>query len=112
MNATGLKKAYGIRFFCGEDGLAYLGDSLTCCGTEGLETFKPNTYNLTHIAFDEVAEPTAAMQDKTTSRPFRTIRQSQAWEKHIKGKSFVDMIEEYQGGYSLFCDETRAKYGD
>jgi hypothetical protein len=52
------------------------------------------------------------MQEKTTSRPFRTIRQSQAWEKHIKGKSFVDMIEEYQGGYALFCDETRQKNGE
>lgn len=100
---------YGVKFFCGEDGLAFLGDSLTCCGTLGLEDFKPNTYNLPHLAYEGYIEPTEAMKDKTTSRPFRTIRQSQAWELHIKGKSFADMMSEYESGYTAYCNEIKDK---
>lgn len=39
----------GISFYCGENRLRTMGDSLTCCGIDGLEGFVPNTYNLAHI---------------------------------------------------------------
>lgn len=102
---------HGLRFFCGEDRLRFLGDSLTCCGTEGLENFKPNTYNIEHLAHG-ICEPTKQMQTIGTTRPYRSRMQSQAWELHIKDKSFEDMMHEIGDDYVYWYRELRRKYGD
>lgn len=102
----------GMRFFCGHDGLVYLGDSLTCCGTEGLDGFKPNTYNITHIAYGDNVSPTDAMQDSTTSRPFRSYRQCQEWEMEIKGVSFAEMMRRFTRSYTEYCENVRRKHGE
>lgn len=39
----------GLAFYSGENRLRTMGDSMTCCGIDGLEGFRPNTYNLAHI---------------------------------------------------------------
>ena len=101
---------YGLRFFCGEDRLRFLGDSLTCCGTEGLEDFKPNTFNIQHLAHG-ITEPTKQMQEIGTTRPFRSRKQSQAWELHIKDRSFEDMMHEIGDDYVYWYQELRRKYG-
>lgn len=102
----------GLMFFQSDDGIDHLSDDLACCGTYGLEGFKPNTYTLSYIAYQpDIAIPTEAMKQIGTTRPFRSIRQSQAWELHIKDKSFVDMLSECDNGYIDWLRDMRRKYG-
>lgn len=102
-----------LRFFCGESRLQFLGDDLTCCGTERLDTFKPNTFNIEHLAHDKnEVEPTPAMQEIGTTRPFRSKRQSQAWENYIRDRSFEDMMYEIACGYIQRYCELREEFGE
>lgn len=105
----------GIRFFCGEDEIRWLGDDLTCCGTENLSDFLPNKFNIEHLAHDtENIQPSAAMSAEKTSRPFRSRRQSTEWERHIKDKSFAEMMyemaDEYVEWYQDIRKEMEEKY--
>lgn len=101
----------GLKFLCGEGGLDWMGDSLICCGTSGLDDFKPNLFTLSNIAYDpENSNPTEKQKEIGTTRPFRSIRQSQAWELHIKDKSYADMLYEYYG-YVEWLRDMRDKYG-
>lgn len=85
----------GLKFFCGETRLQFLGDDLTCCGTHGLDGFVPNKYNLPHMAYDtEKPEPTEAMKRPETARPFRSVNQSTKWYNEVKSRSFVEMMED------------------
>ncbi len=65
-----------LRFFCAENRLRYMGDDLTCCGTEGLEGFKPNKANLNYFLYkpDEFGY-TKAMEKPGSGGPFRVLRQ-------------------------------------
>lgn len=104
---------HGLRFFCGESRLQFLGDDLTCCGTEGLDTFKPNKFNVEHLAHDTAdTQPTEAMKQPGTTRPFRSRRQCQAWEMHIKDRSFEDMMHELGDDYVYWYQYLRSVYGD
>lgn len=88
----------GLKFFCCEDGLEHWSDSLTCCGTVGLDDFIPNTYNISHLSYDKIPpEPTEAMKDPDTYQPFKCIGQSQAWALKCKNKSFADLMIECGG---------------
>lgn len=85
----------GLKFFCGETRLQFLGDDLTCCGTLGLDGFIPNKYNLPHMAYDEEhPEPTEEMRRPETARPFRSINQSTKWYNEVKSRSFAEMMED------------------
>lgn len=85
----------GLKFFCGETRLQFLGDDLTCCGTMGLDGFTPNKYNLPHLAYDEMAPiPTEQMKLPKTARPFRSVDQRTEWYNKVKGKSFAEMMED------------------
>ena len=89
---------HGIEFLCSECGLDHIGDNLNCCGCNGLEDFKPNTFNVSHLAYDEVKpEATAAMKEKDTYQPFKAIGQSQAWALKCKNKSFEELMLEVGG---------------
>ena len=85
----------GLKFFCCEDGFEHWSDSLTCCGTMGLEDFKPNTYNISHMSYDdEQPEPTEAMKAINTYQPFKCIGQSQTWAMHCKTMTFMELVLE------------------
>lgn len=89
---------YGLKFFCGETRLQFLGDDLTCCGTMGLDGFTPNKYNLPHMAYDDVRpEPKEQMKVPKTARPFRSINQRTDWYNKVKDKSFSEMMEDNMG---------------
>lgn len=103
---------YGLQFFCGEDRIRFLGDSLTCCGTEGLDTFKPNTYNIQHLAHDTNAEPTDTMKQTDTYQPFKGLGQSQAFAAECKNKSFEQLMHEIGDDYVYWYQELRQKWGD
>lgn len=100
----------GLAFFCCEADLDHWSDDLACCGTMGLEDFKPNTFNIQHLAHG-ITEPTKQMQEIGTTRPFRSRKQSQAWELHIKDRSFEDMMHEIGDDYVYRYQELRRKYG-
>ena len=103
----------GLHYWSGDDGIDCLGDDTICCGTTGLDNFKPNRYTLSQIAYTpDIAVPTRAMKVKGTTRPFRSVRQSQAWELHIKDKSFVDMMNEFDNGYVEWLRDTKMRIGD
>ena len=102
---------YGLTFLCGEDRLVFLGDSLICCGTENLDGFVPNKYNIHHLAHDEEdIQPTKAMQEKDTGYAFRDFHRTPAWRKHIVGMSYDDLMSELGDDYILWYQELREKW--
>lgn len=103
---------HGVRFFCGEDRLRFLGDSLTCCGTENLDDFIPNRFNIEHLAHDDSAMPTESMKRNDTFRPFRSIRQSTEWERQIHDKSFECLMHYVGDEYVEWYKHLRERYGD
>ena len=89
---------YGIVFLCSECGLDHLGDNLNCCGCDGLEDFKPNTFNVSHLAYDDIEpQATEAMKATDTYQPFKAIGQNQAWAMKCKDKSFEELMFEIGG---------------
>jgi len=71
-------KDLGLAFFCGENRLRWMGDSLGCCGCDDMPGFVGNKYNLNHIYMGEDPQPTPAMKKVGTTVCFRTLQQS-AW---------------------------------
>ena len=103
----------GIRFFSGEDQLRFLGDSLTCCGTENLDTFKPNKFNVEHIAHDdEDIKPTERMKQKGGVYGFKSRNQCVAWWNEIKDKTFEQLMHDIGDDYVYFYRQLRDKWGD
>ncbi|MEA4830990.1 MAG: radical SAM protein [Oscillospiraceae bacterium] len=84
---------HGLRFFCGENRLRTMGDDMTCCGTEGLEGFKPNEYNLCMIMNGKKPEATAKMKEVGTAGCFKTLYQSAGSSRHIRKQSFYGMMQ-------------------
>ena len=98
----------GLRFFCGEDRIRWMGDSLTCCGTENLDGFYPNTFNIEHLAHG-VADLTDAMKQEC-SQPFKCMKQHQKWALMIKGKSFDELMHQIGDSYVQWYRELRSEY--
>lgn len=102
---------HGIEFLCSECGLDHISDNLNCCGCDGLEDFKPNVFNISHIAYDEITpEPTKAMKLNDTYQPFKAIGQNQKWALKCKDKSFETLMYEIGGERIEWLREQREKY--
>lgn len=101
----------GIAFMSSEYLLDWLGDSLNCCGCDGLEDFRPNVYNWAHMAYDaEMPESTEAMRQTNTFQPFKCKGQKRKLELLVKNRSFADlMIDLGQGAIEVRRD-ARDKY--
>lgn len=85
---------HGLAFYAGENRLRAMGDSLTCCGVDGLEGFKPNTYNLAHILNGDKVIPGGVLLQPGTATPFQTVYQTAGYyRKVIKGKSFAEVMQ-------------------
>ena len=103
----------GLKFFCCEADLDHWSDDPACCGTMGLDDFKPNVYNTAHLAYDEPAPlPTEAMKAADTYQPFKCIGQSQAWAQKCKNKSFADLMLEIGQGSIDHNKEMKDKWGE
>ena len=99
---------HGLKFFCSEEGLEWLGDDLNCCGCGDLEGFRGNTYNASHIAHDEEPpQPTDAMLQTDTWYPFKCMKQSSAWAKHCRDRSFKDLIDENTENMIYFMQQQK-----
>lgn len=86
---------YGLKFYCGENRLRAMGDSLTCCGIDGLQGFKPNEYNLCHILNGCKAKPTEKMKEIGTAYCFKAIDQTAAGDKNIRITDFNSYLLNY-----------------
>lgn len=83
----------GLKFYSGENRLRAIGDSLTCCGCDGLDGFKGNSYNLSHILNGDDVEPTDAMKDKGTGEPFCGMFQETIPTRWCRQSSLVEVME-------------------
>ena len=78
----------GLKFFAGENRLRTMGDSLTCCGCDGLEGFRVNKYNLNHLVNGDVQQPTERMTERQTGICFKTLDQTHAGDMRRKESNF------------------------
>lgn len=101
----------GLRFFCCELGLDHWSDELSCCGTENLDGFIPNRFNVAHLAYDEIQpEATQAMKQSDTYQPFKCIGQSQAHALKCKGRSFEELLHTFGDSMIEYNKEMKNKY--
>ena len=83
---------YDMKFYSGENRLRSMGDSLCCCGIDGLG-WKPNTVNLNHLIYDKEAyAPTGKMKEVGTAKCFCAINQDSANAQFYKNSSFEDIM--------------------
>lgn len=88
-----LCKEVGIKFYCAENRLRYMGENLCCCGIDGLDGFTHNKYNLNHYLYDKSAFlPTKAMGEKGSCGPFKAICQNTISVTAFKNSSLEDMM--------------------
>lgn len=88
----------GLKFYCGENRLRVYGDSLTCCGCDGMEGFKVNKFNLNHILHgDKDIKPTKAQLKVGNASCFEAYHQVAGMSRVIKNSSFYGaMLSEYK----------------
>ena len=84
-----------LKFYCGENRLRGLGDSLTCCGIDGLEGFKPNEFNLCHILNGCNPDIPTAMKEPGTANCFSSIFQSTLGHRMLKSRSLYEQMGIY-----------------
>jgi len=87
----------GLAFYCAENRLRDMGDSMCCCGFEGVEGFVGNSYNVCHLLNGCMGEPTERMQQNGTASCFQTLYQTTAKTKIYRNATFKDsMLGEYE----------------
>ena len=84
----------GLKFFAGENRLRNMGDSLCCCGSEGLEGFIENKSNLNHYFFGKL-EFRERMLESGTGYAFKTLFQDTLSTNILKTKSYAEMMEKF-----------------
>lgn len=88
----------GLKIYAGENRIRQYGDSLTCCGCDGLEGFEPNVFNLNHLLHGDHTKPTKGMQEMGTGYPFRAIPQNTIEGDIYTRQSFAyNMLWFYKG---------------
>lgn len=87
----------GLKIYAGENRLRKYGDSLTCCGIDGLEGFKANTFNINHIVNGDKTQPTERMKEKRTGAPFKGMFQTTLKGRQKANQSFAyNMLDFYK----------------
>ena len=87
----------GLVFLCGENRLRSMGDSLTCCGCDGLEGFAVNTYNINSFNCGRKTAPTEAQKKKGTAGGFITVctGMEHKYGLALEKASFAETMERY-----------------
>lgn len=85
--------ALGLAFFSGENRLRYMGDSLTCCGTEGVPGFRACKANLNHELYGEGMEFAPGMEVIGTAGCFGSLCQTTAMNKNLQKTTFRTVME-------------------
>lgn len=89
---------HGLAFYSGENRLRPMGDSMTCCGTDGLPGFRPNEYNLCMLLNGKNPEPTERMKQVGTGGCFKTLNQSAGSGRRIAKQSFYGLMQSELAG--------------
>lgn len=82
----------GMKFYSGENRLRAMGDSLTCCGVDGLPGFESNAHNLNHLINGDSQRPSAAQAHIGTAKCFKAIFQTTLAEEWLCGQSFSSVM--------------------
>ena len=85
----------GMKVYAGENRLREYGDSLTCCGIDGLEGFKPNTFNINHLIHGEKVFPSETMCKVGTAACFQSLNQTASMSEVVRKNSFANMMLGY-----------------
>ena len=81
----------GMRFFCAENRLRSMGDSMTCCGIEGLG-WKANCFNALHLISGENVFATPEMKKDGSGYVFRAIYQDSDMGEFVQNNTFENMM--------------------
>lgn len=82
----------GLKIYAGENRIRKYGDSLTCCGVDGLEGFTPNHFNLNHLLNEDDVKPTENMKKPKTGGCFRLMYQTTIEGRIATESSFEEML--------------------
>lgn len=84
----------GMKFYCGENRLRSMGDSITCCGVDGLEGFHVNRCNINHYVLGGFEEPTEKMKETGTGYCFKSFDQKAGiYDYYIQSTFANNMIQ-------------------
>jgi hypothetical protein len=79
----------------GKDRIRSLGDSLTCCGIDGLSGFQTNTFNLNHILNGDKVLPSPQQKTDGTAGCFQSLFQDSLRARMCAKNSFADWMIYY-----------------
>ena len=85
----------GLKIYAGENRIRSLGDSLTCCGVDGLSSFRPNTFNLNHILNGDKVLPSPQQKIDGTAGCFQSLFQDSLRARMCAKNSFADWMIYY-----------------
>lgn len=85
----------GLKIYAGENRIRKYGDSLTCCGCDGLEGFDVNTFNLNHLLNGDKTFPREKMQELKTGSAFASTRQDSLAHREYDNASFAYSMLSY-----------------
>lgn len=92
---------YGLKFLSGENRFRNMGDSLSCCGFEGLEGFEGNKYNLNYKIYkQEDLKVTESMKNKGSAYCFKAMHQKAGSHKLWKSLTYKQVMD------SVFCNKS------
>lgn len=87
----------GLKIYAGENRIRKYGDSLTCCGIDDLDEFKPNIFNLNHLLNNDKTTPTNKQKEKCTGNCFRAMEASTVKGNIVDANSFAyNMLNFYK----------------
>jgi len=82
----------GLKFYCAENRLRDMSDSLNCCGVDGMDGFIEQTYNITHHLFGKKVID-SNMENIGSAAPFAVVEQTGSFYKGIELMSFKECID-------------------
>lgn len=87
----------GLKIYAGENRIRKLGDSLTCCGIDGMEGFIPNKFNLNHLLNGDKQLPTEQQKQPKTGNCFRAMCANTVKGNEVDENSFAyNMLNFYK----------------
>ena len=96
-----------LAFFCAENRLRPMGDSMACCGCGDLPGFDGNRYNIVSLGNGVEAEPTERMREIGTATCFKAMHQSAGFGNVLAKESFASQMEkESEGFWSSYSSHT------
>lgn len=99
----------GLKVYAGENRIRELGDSLTCCGIDGLEGFVPNRFNLNHLLNGDEIIPTEKQKEGGTGSCFKTLCMEAGASQRISKNSFANSMITYYRYHRKTVDEVFGK---